>query len=78
MCPSVYINPFVSTPQWTINGNTLPISDSITYLGTVIGDPKGKQPVNLRASKANRALYSMQGVGLNCNGVSPETALHIL
>ena len=55
----------------------LPISDSITYLGPDIGDPKGKQRVNLRASKANRAFYSMQGAGLNCNGVSPETALHI-
>ena len=76
-CAILGINPFVSIPQWTINGNVLPISDSITYLGTVIGDPKGKQLVNLRASKANRAFYSLQGAGLNCNGVSPETALHI-
>ena len=72
-CAILGINPFVSIPQWTINGNVLPISDSITYLGTVIGDPL----VNLRASKANRAFYSLQGAGLNCNGVSPETALHI-
>ena len=71
------ISPLVSTPQWTLNGNFLPISDSITYLGTVIGDPKGKQLVNRLPAKQLRAFYSMQGAGLNCNGVSPETARHI-
>ena len=38
-CALVGINPFVSTPQWMLNENVLPISDSITYLRTVIGDP---------------------------------------
>ena len=36
-----------------------------------------KAKVKLRIQAANRAFYSLQGAGLNCCGVSPNTAIHI-
>ena len=56
---------------------SLNIVDKITYLGTILGDSKGQGQTTQRIQAANRAFYSLQGAGLNCCGVSPNTAIHI-
>ena len=35
-------NPFTTTPQWNMDGVALKLEETITYLGTTIGDKNGK------------------------------------
>ena len=74
-CLIVGNNPFTSTPEWYLNGALLSLSDSLTYLGTCLGDQRGQEDV--AKQKANKAFYTLQGAGLNTLCVSPETASHV-
>ena len=76
-CLIVGNNLFTSTPEWYLNGASLSLSDSLTYLGTCLGDQRGQEHVAKRSQKANKAFYTLQGAGLNTFCVSPETASHV-
>ena len=76
-CIIVGGNPFTTSPKWHLNGEQLPVRDSIVYLGTVIGDRNGEKHTESRLRKATKSFYSLQGCGLNAHGVSPNTGLHI-
>ena len=76
-CIIVGGNPFTTSPKWHLNGEKLPVRDSIVYLGTVIGDRNGEKHTESRLRKATKSFYSLQGCGLNAHGVSPNTGLHI-
>ena len=48
-CLIVGKNPFTSTPEWYLNGASLSLSDSLTYLGTCLGDQRGQEHVAKRS-----------------------------
>ena len=57
-CLIVGINPFTSMPQWYLNGASLSLSDSLTYLGTCLGDQRGQEHVAKRSQKASQIEIS--------------------
>ena len=71
-------NPFDSLPVWTIDGVNLQIESSITYLGAELSPHGGNKHTESRIRSTQRAFYSLQGAGLNKDGVSPHTAMEII
>ena len=53
------------------------VESNLTYLGAEIGSNSGKIHIEKRIRCAQRAFYSLQGSGLNFQGVLPETAISI-
>ena len=74
-CLIVGNNPFTPMPEWYLNGALLSLSDSLTYLGTCLGDQRGQEHVAKCSQKASKAFYTLQGAGLNTLCVIPETAV---
>ena len=70
-------NPFVKILEWFTGDKKLTVSANIKYLGTILGNNRGLSHVNLRASKANRAFYSLQGARLYHNTVLPKAAIYV-
>ena len=70
-------NPFITPPIWSINDVKLSIDNHIKYLGTELSNTSGNTHTSLRTSAANKALYSLQGAGLKCFGLSPSTSFHV-
>ena len=62
-------NPFDSLPVWTIDGVNLQIESSITYLGAELSPHGGNKHTESRIRSTQRAFYSLQGAGLNKDGV---------
>ena len=71
-------NPFDSLPVWTMDGVNLQIESSITYLGAELSPHGGNKHTELRIHSTQRAFNSLQGAGLNKDGVSPRTAMEIM
>ena len=70
-------NPFDTIPNWKMNNTSLSVDSNLTYLGAEIGSNSGRIPIEKRLRCAQRAFYSLQGSGLNFQGVLPETAMSI-
>ena len=67
----------MKTPEWFIGDEKLTVSANIKYLGTILDNNRGLSHVNLPASKANRAFYSLQEAGFYHNTVSPKAAIYV-
>ena len=70
-------NPFTTTPQWNMDGVALKLEDTITYLGTTIGDKTGKVHTDNRSRAASRSFYGLQGAGIKFPGVEPMLSLEM-
>ena len=70
-------NPFTTTPQWNMDGVALKLEDTITYLGTTIGDKNGKVHTGNRSRAASPSFYGLQGAGIKFPGVGPILSLEM-
>ena len=61
-------NPFTTDPQWFIDSELLKIEDSIPYLGSMLGDPKGKAHCESRIRATTRSYFALQGAGIKFPG----------
>ena len=67
-----------STPNWSINGQSVKIASSVTYLGTDLdGTFSGNHHTQHRIRAAQKAFYALQGAGLKFQGLSPQTSMQI-
>jgi hypothetical protein len=70
-------NPFISTPEWYIEGESLSLADNIKYLGSILSAPNGKYHVESRVRATNRSFYALQGAGVCFDGLSPAASAHV-
>ena len=70
-------NPFTTDPQWFIDSELLKIEDSIPYLGSVLGDPKGKAHCESRIRATTRSYFALQGANIKFPGVDALTSLEL-
>ena len=67
-----------STPNWSINGQSVKIASSVTYLGTDLdGTFSGNHHTQHRIRAGQKAFYALQGAGLKFQGLSPQTSMQI-
>ena len=70
-------NPFTTDPQWFIDSELLKTEDSIPYLGSMLGDPKGKAHCESRIRATTRSYFALQGAGIKFLGVDAVTSLEL-
>ena len=65
-------------PEWHLNGTNLQdySHNGIKYLGTTLSQ-NTKDHIETRIKACRRAYYAMQGAGLHCGGLSPNTIAHV-
>ena len=76
-CFMIGTNPFSSVPQWSLDGINVSLKESITFLGSVLGDGKGSGHSDSRVRNATRSFYALQGAGIKYPGVSPVISLEL-
>ena len=78
-CMVMGFNPFTTQPQWSIDNIGLKVNDSVTFLGTVIGNvqKKGEAHCENRIRVATKSFYDLQSAGIKYPGVDPEFSIKI-
>ena len=74
-CFMIGTNPFSSVPQSSLDGINVSPKESITFLGSVLGDGKGSGHCDFRVRNTTRSFYALQGAGIKYHGVSPVISL---
>ena len=67
----------MSQPHWTIKGRQLKVTDTLSYLGAVLGNGGSAEHVNQRIRAAKHAHRTLQAAGLHANGLNPLAAMHV-
>lgn len=75
-CTTFGTNHLQPRPKWFINNSLLSVTESTTYLGTVLSDTVSCH-VDSRVKAARGAFYSLQGAGLCKVGVNCTTRAHL-
>jgi hypothetical protein len=69
---------FTKEPIWTLNGNTLNVTNSIKYLGVTLSTKcNGALHIENRISACRRAHYGLQGSGMHKFLQNPKTISHL-
>ena len=69
--------PFQQCATVVIGWINVSLKESITFLGSVLGDGKGSGHCDSRVRNATRSFYALQGAGIKYPGVSPVISVEL-